>query len=178
MALYSFQGELPKPLPARVRLENGFTRSNPATYTLDELDAWGYYGPISIPSYDADEKLEWDGDKKEYVKVQLSQEEIEERRLSTLRQLIDYQRFYDGLLINKAYQKIRQTATQNLKVTVACTEFIAAIGDAKAGRPNENAIQSCIFNITDLVVFTAEEKSGLVSLMEETGMSGIYRLEQ
>lgn len=176
MALYSFQGEPPKPLPSRIRLDNGFTRSNSSTYTQKELEKWGYYGPISIPSPKSGEKLQWDGQQRKYVRIQLSQEEIEQSNLESSRQMVDYQSFYDNLLVNSAYQTVRHQAKQSLEVVVACTEFIAALGDAKAGRPNEAAIQACIANIKSVVNFSANELETLSDLMDSTGMSALYEL--
>lgn len=177
MALYSLQGELPKPLPARIRLSNGLTRTNPSTYSAEELEQWGYQGPIELPAYDAlTEAVEWSGDDLAYIVRPLTEEELEGRRIRELRQLVDYQGFYDGLLVNSAYEAIRSQAVESLPLTVACTEFIAAITDAKIGRPNETAIQACINNVMGLVLFSEEEKQALGALMLATGMDGLYSL--
>lgn len=177
MALYSLQGELPKPLPARIRLSNGLTRTNPSTYSAEELEQWGYQGPIELPVYDAlVEAVEWSADDLAYVVRPLTEEELEERRMRELRQRVNYQDFYDGLLINSAYQAIRSQAVKSLELTVACTEFIAAITDAKIGRPNEAAIQACINNVIRLTLFSEEEEQALGGLMLATGMDGLYSL--
>ena len=67
----------------------------------------------------------------------------------------DYKGFYDSLLVSTAYQNIRTQAVASLPLTLAAVEFIAAMGDAKAGAPNQAALQACINNIaataTDLV---------------------------
>jgi hypothetical protein len=67
----------------------------------------------------------------------------------------NYRGFYDGLLVSTAYQNIRTQAVASLPLTLAAVEFIAAMGDAKTGAPNEAALQACIDNIaataTDLV---------------------------
>lgn len=58
--LFSLNGAAPRYLPAIVRLENGQTR-NVKLISLDELNSLGYYGPISVPSYDDETQyLEWD----------------------------------------------------------------------------------------------------------------------
>ena len=60
--LYSHNSGWPAPLPFRVRLENGTTRTDPETFTQQELAAWGYVGPYEIPSYKPrKEHLEWTG---------------------------------------------------------------------------------------------------------------------
>ena len=175
MALYSLQGALPAPLPARIRLADGRTRTKPSTYSTEEIQDWGYIGPIELPIYEwASEVVEWSADDLAYVVRPLSEEELEERRLRDARQRVDYQGFYDALLISPTYQAIRGQAQENLALTVACTEFVAAITDAKFGRPNEAAIQACINNILSLVVFDEAELAGLVELMVDFSLDGLY----
>jgi len=63
MKLYSFQKGRPAPLPHRIRLPNGFTRTDPSTFTEEEILAAGYTGPYDEPDHDPDtEYLYWVGD--------------------------------------------------------------------------------------------------------------------
>jgi len=63
MALYSYKNQHPKPLPNRIRLPNGFTRTDVSTFTEEEIISAGYAGPYTYPSYDSTiEKMEWVGD--------------------------------------------------------------------------------------------------------------------
>lgn len=66
MTLYSLHNQRPAPLPWRITLPNGFTRTDPSTFTEDEILAAGFTGPYSEPDYDpATQQLDWiDG---EYV---------------------------------------------------------------------------------------------------------------
>lgn len=58
--LYSFKGLRPAPLPFRIALTNGFTRTDPATFTAEEIASAGYTGPFTEPSYNPEtEFLEW-----------------------------------------------------------------------------------------------------------------------
>jgi hypothetical protein len=60
MMLYSFQGNLPAPLPFRITLPNGFTRTDPSTFTEDEITSAGFSGPYIEPPYNSDtEQLSW-----------------------------------------------------------------------------------------------------------------------
>ncbi len=60
MALYSFQGSRPEPLPFRITLPNGFTRTDPSTFTEDEITDAGFSGPYVEPPYNpATEQLGW-----------------------------------------------------------------------------------------------------------------------
>jgi hypothetical protein len=89
----------------------------------------------------------------------------------------DYKGFYDGLLVSTAYQNIRTQAVTSLPLTLAAVEFIAAIGDAKAGIPNEAALQACINNIaataTDL---TEADWTEIGELLVTHNLAAIYTL--
>ena len=58
--LYSIRQQRPAPLPFRIRLSNGFTRTEPASFTTEEITDAGYVGPYTEPTYDAaTEQLLW-----------------------------------------------------------------------------------------------------------------------
>jgi len=60
--LYSLHGNRPAPLPFRIRLPNGRTRTDPTTFTAEEVAAAGLTGPYQEPSYDpATQQLLWVG---------------------------------------------------------------------------------------------------------------------
>jgi hypothetical protein len=52
--LYSLNGAYPKPLPKRIVLSNGTTRTDPTTFTPEEIADAGYIQvpePPPIPAY-------------------------------------------------------------------------------------------------------------------------------
>jgi hypothetical protein len=58
--LYSFNNDRPAPLPFRIRMPDGFTRTDPSTFTEDEISAAGFTGPYVEPPYDpATQYLDW-----------------------------------------------------------------------------------------------------------------------
>jgi hypothetical protein len=60
--LYSQNGAYPAPLPFRVRLSNGQTRTNPESFTPSEIAAWGFVAVSAPPSFDPNtEALSWTG---------------------------------------------------------------------------------------------------------------------
>ena len=60
MTLYSLHGSRPQPLPFRITLPNGFTRTDPSTFTEEEITNAGFTGPYVEPPYDpATERLDW-----------------------------------------------------------------------------------------------------------------------
>jgi len=88
----------------------------------------------------------------------------------------DYRVFYDSLLISAAYATIRTKAVSDPSVLTACVEFIAAIGDAKAGRPNPPAIQACVDLLCAAAQFTTEELADLAEVMGAGGLDQVYTL--
>ena len=58
--IYSLRQQRPAPLPFRIRLSNGFTRTEPASFTAEEIADAGYVGPYTEPAYNtATEQLLW-----------------------------------------------------------------------------------------------------------------------
>jgi hypothetical protein len=58
--LYSIRQQRPATLPFRIRLSNGFTRTDPASFTAEEIADAGYVGPYTEPAYNAaTEQLLW-----------------------------------------------------------------------------------------------------------------------
>ena len=58
--LYSFRQQRPAPLPFRIRLSNGFTRTEPVSFTAEEIADAGYVGPYTEPVYNpTTEQLGW-----------------------------------------------------------------------------------------------------------------------
>ena len=58
--LYSFRNQRPAPLPQRIRMPDGFTRTDSSTYTQEEILAAGFTGPYTEPSYNSStEQLLW-----------------------------------------------------------------------------------------------------------------------
>lgn len=81
-----------------------------------------------------------------------------------------YTAFWDALLASTVYGSIRSQSMASLPMNTLATEFIALLGDAKAGRPNEAAIQASMsavfatgtFTTADAAEFTAALAAGLL----------------
>ena len=60
--LYSFDGGRPEIIPFRITLPNGYTRTDPLSFTQEEIDTAGFTGPYTEPTYDSKtEVLDWTG---------------------------------------------------------------------------------------------------------------------
>ncbi len=90
----------------------------------------------------------------------------------------DYQAFWDAMLVSAVYQTVRAQASTSLAVNCCATEFIAAMSDAKAGRPNGDAIQMCIWLLFDALTLTAEESAEMQNLLAVGNMDRLYTLVQ
>ena len=177
MDLYSLNGALPAPLPARVRLSNGLTRTGSSTYTSEEISEWGYIGPIDEPVYDPSiEAIFWSEADAAYLVRQLVAEEIEANRLQELRSQANYLVFWDALMASTVYGAIREQSFVSLPVNTLATEFIALLGDAKAGRPNETAIQASMDAILLNGTFTNDQLTELAGALETSKLDSLYTL--
>jgi len=88
----------------------------------------------------------------------------------------DYLAFWDALVVSTVYGSIREQSFVSLPMNTLATEFIALIGDAKADRPNEAAIQASMVAILSTGTFTDDELAELQSVLVAGNLDGIYTL--
>jgi hypothetical protein len=101
-----------------------------------------------------------------------SAEEITERQ----RAAADYNTFWDALMVSTIYTSIREQSFVSLPMNTLATEFIALIGDAKAGRANETAIQASMAAILATGTFGDDDLIELQSALAAGNLDGIYTL--
>ena len=88
----------------------------------------------------------------------------------------DYLAFWDALTTSTIYTAIREQSFVSLPMNTLATEFIALIGDAKAGRANEVAIQASMAAILATGTFTAAQLTELQTALVVGNLDGIYAL--
>ena len=88
----------------------------------------------------------------------------------------DYLAFWDALMVSTVYASIREQSFVSLPMNTLATEFIALIGDAKAGRANEAAIQQSMDAILATGTFTEEQLVELGAALAAGNLDGIYTL--
>ena len=88
----------------------------------------------------------------------------------------DYIAFWDVLMASGVYASIREQSFVSLPMNTLATEFIALLGDAKDGRPNEAAIQSSMGAILSVGTFTEEQLVELQGALEAGHLDGTYAL--
>lgn len=89
----------------------------------------------------------------------------------------DYLAFWDALMVSTVYASIREQSMASLPINTLATEFIALIGDAKAGRPNEAAIQQSMGAILTTGTFTEAQLAELQAALVAGHLDGIYTLD-
>jgi len=102
-----------------------------------------------------------------------SAEEIAERQ----RAAADYLAFWDALMTSSVYGSIREQSFVSLPMNTLATEFIALVGDAKAGRANETAIQASISAILSVGTFSEEQLQELGAAFAAGSLDSIYTIE-
>jgi len=88
----------------------------------------------------------------------------------------DYITFWDALMVSTVYASIREQSFVSLPMNTLVTEFVALIGDAKAGRANEVAIQASMTAILSTGTFTEEQLAELGAALAAGNLDGIYSL--
>jgi hypothetical protein len=88
----------------------------------------------------------------------------------------DYLAFWDALMTSSVYGSIREQSFVSLPMNTLATEFIALIGDAKAGRANEAAIQSSMAAILTTGTFGDDDLIELQAALAAGNLDGIYTL--
>jgi hypothetical protein len=88
----------------------------------------------------------------------------------------DYIAFWDALTTSTIYAAIRTQSMANLPMNTLATELIALLGDAKAGRANEAAIQQSMAAILTTGTFTAAQLTELQTALVAGHLEDIYTL--
>ena len=88
----------------------------------------------------------------------------------------DYVAFWDALVGSTVYASIREQSFTSLPMNTLATEFIALLGDAKAGRPNDAAIQASIAAILATGTFTEAHLAELGDALQVGHLEAVYTL--
>lgn len=173
--LYSYQNREPAPLPERIRMPDGMTVRPPLS--AEQLGELGYAGPFTFPSFDsATQIVTWDVNDMTYRVLDIAQQDLDARARKAQEASANYRLFYDALISGSAYQEIRSQAIASLPLTVACTEFIAAMGDAKAGTANLLALQACIDGVLAAATLSDEHLQEIYTHLKAAGIWGLITL--
>jgi hypothetical protein len=87
-----------------------------------------------------------------------------------------YTAFWDALIASSVYASIRTQSMASLPMNTLATEFIALLGDAKAGRPNEAAIQASMSAVFATGTFTEDDAEEFTEALAAGLLDDIYSL--
>ena len=87
-----------------------------------------------------------------------------------------YTAFWDALLASTVYGSIRTQSMASLPMNTLATEFIALLGDAKAGHPNEAAIQASMSAVFATGTFTEADAAEFTAALAAGLLDDIYTL--
>lgn len=76
--LYSYQNAFPKQLPFRIRLPNGFTRTDPNTFTEEEILLAGFVEVPEKPFVGEKKSLSWNYTESNWQVLDVKQEDESE----------------------------------------------------------------------------------------------------
>ena len=79
-------------------------------------------------------------------------------------------------MVSTVYASIREQSFTSLPMNTLATELIALIGDAKAGRASEAAIQQSMGAILATGTFTEAQLAELQAALAVGNLDGIYAL--
>ena len=86
--LYSYKSQYPTELPFRIRLSDGSTRTDPTTFTPEDILDAGYIEVQDPPAINEYQSLSWDGI--QWIVRDWNQQEIDDYNLKQKNNLINY----------------------------------------------------------------------------------------
>jgi hypothetical protein len=89
-----------------------------------------------------------------------------------------YTAFWDALIASAVYASIRTQSMTSLPINTLATEFIALLGDAKAGRAKEIAIQASMSAVFSTGTFTEADAEEFTAALAAGHLADIYTLNQ
>lgn len=87
MTLYTKNGSYPQPIPFRIRLSNGLTRTDPTSFTPEEIADAGYTAVPDMPVPNSVQKVFWDSQTSQWILEDKTLEELQAEKEAVWRQI-------------------------------------------------------------------------------------------
>jgi hypothetical protein len=159
--------------------------SFPANPTAEDLAPFGVFPvmpsaslPFDPPTQrlvEADPVLE-DGEwRQRWLVVDMGAEE--QAHWQAVNNPPDYHGFHDALKISPVFQVISARAALFQPLLAAATKFFALLSDAKAGRPDSDAIRMTVWELFYWLKPSSEELAMLQQMLSNNNLAELYPLE-
>ena len=101
--LYSINGQYPTPIPFRIKLADGRTRTDPSTFTVEEIASAGYTEVPDMPIVTSNQVVYWSTPSVEWVVRDKTQGELDAEIENKNRELKSFITSYRNELIEKGF---------------------------------------------------------------------------
>jgi hypothetical protein len=134
MTIYSYKTQHPKPIPFRIKLSNGRTRTDPSSFTAEEIADAGYVAVRDMPSIEANQIVFWSSSEIDWIVRDKTEQELQaesETRRSKINGHRDY-RIAKGFLFQ---DKIYDSRPEDQKRISGASQlaFMAIVSGAQPG---------------------------------------------
>lgn len=175
MSMYSLNGEFPQELPSSWKQDENTTRTDLNDLTDSQLEALGWYGPITMPpltntSYYT-HRYEWNSGTKTFSSVELDEFEKE--------QSVNYVKFWDEINSGNStwWAKVKSTARTSLPANTEMTEFISIMTNVKnVGVFQKRQVQTAINDVFSEITFTDAERADFTEIFNSSGLNAVYTI--
>lgn len=116
--LYSYNNQYPKPVPFRIRLPDGRTRTDPNTFTAEELLNSGYIQVPEPPDINANQALSWDHVSLSWIVRDKNAEELEQEFIAQVPSTVSMRQARLALLEAGLLDTVDQTIQSLVTETV------------------------------------------------------------
>ncbi|MDP3717082.1 MAG: hypothetical protein Q8T13_04850 [Acidobacteriota bacterium] len=144
-------GQTPDALPFRIRLSNGLTRTDPTTFTAEEIADAGYVLAPERPEPDPGRRVVWDSGV--WTQVPLP--------VPTLRSLSRFE--FMGLLTPQERIALRQRAAAGDVVLADALEMLGLAAHVEVGHP---LVTQMLGYVQSIGVMSAERREAFVAAMD------------
>lgn len=142
MVLYSHLGQYPNSLPFRIAMPDGTTRTDPNTFTQEELQLAGYQQVEDPPALEQNQKLIWNQELASWQIEQLSEEELQQQvqlQLESIRQQRD-RKIQDVSWRYERYARHARLGIPQIDYIEDLDNYIQSLCDITKNFPDPNLI--------------------------------------